>query len=120
MQSYFKLQIRKNHQTLGNDDPVLATKVLLMFFKMYDRVLFSQDFLSFYGLDAFLSIPVSVETPEIPLSKEIQAKLVAILKKIDPRKKIPDMPEITEFMEMAGPHKEEFMKAVEKGFKDID
>jgi hypothetical protein len=69
---------REEHETLSNSDPVLATSVLFMFFKMYFRESFGATFMKDYNLDGFLEVPLTNE--EIPVT--IPLALVELLEEI--------------------------------------
>lgn len=66
-QVYQRLQKRDEHETLSNEDPLLATQVLFMFMKMYNRESFNQAFLSEYQLDGFLEVPLTIEDVHVDI-----------------------------------------------------
>lgn len=80
LQCYYRLQKRVEHETLSNENPILSTQVLFMFFKMFHRQLFGDNFQSDYNLDGFMEVPLTVEEPAVVIPKDIQAKMDEILK----------------------------------------
>lgn len=80
LQCYYRLQKRDEHETLSNENPLLSTQVLFMFFKMFNRESFGDTFQTDYSLDGFLEVPLTVEDPVIQVPKEILSLIDEILK----------------------------------------
>ena len=80
LQCYYRLQKREEHETLSNEEPILSTQVLFMFYKMFNREFFGDTFQSDYNLDGFLEVPLTIEDPVIQVPKEIHALMEEILK----------------------------------------
>lgn len=80
LQCHYRLQNRADHETLSNSDPILATSILFMFFKMYFRESFNEYFLNENGLSGFLEIPLTADDTQSEVPNVVLDKMNEILK----------------------------------------
>lgn len=66
---------RTDHETLTNVDPSLVARVQISFFKAYKGLRFEGEegnsFLTKYGVDEFLRVPLTLEHPDVEVPYNI-------------------------------------------------
>lgn len=120
MQCFYRIMHRDEHETLSNSDPVLATRVLFMFFKFYFRESFGQTFLNDYNLDSFLEVPLTIEDTYLPIPQDIIDLLEEILKQTN-KGQLPQHESMVEdFIKLAMEHEKGIMNKIQGKFDPID
>ena len=86
---------RENHETIDNSDPLKVAEISFMFLKTYHGSTFNQDFLKYYDLDSFMTIPLTFDHPKL----EIPSNLKEIIEKILKNTKKGDKPNCTDLIQ---------------------
>ena len=111
---------RDEHETLSNSDPLLATRVLFMFFKFYFRESFGQTFLSDYNLDSFLEVPLTNEDTYLPIPNDIIELLEDILKQTSKGQLPQHELMVEDFIKQAMDREKEIMNKIQGKFDPVD
>lgn len=71
---------RTNHITLGNDNPMLATKIICSYYHSYKNIAFDDHFLENFDLDAYLKVNITQDNKHIMIPKNLEQAVNSCLK----------------------------------------